>query len=195
MLAVIALAIVAAPGLPIQDRYVFVVAAILTVFAGAGLFGWLTLAAEHPRRRVWQGAAVAIVIAILASIPWQVTRFEKTFTSARPRDQALTVQQRIQDDLIALTRRHAISTRCGPIGVPTTPRSRCSPSSCMRARPRSVVRVPRARHAARARRRARVFRAFYRLDARNPQIASSGFLRGFRLRARNRSWLVYTRCR
>ena len=99
VLAVVALALVAAAGLPIQDRYVFLIAALAAVFGGAGLFGWRTLEPGHPRRRLWQGAAVVIVVAIGASIPWQVPRFHKTFDSTVPADQSLAAQQRIADDL------------------------------------------------------------------------------------------------
>ena len=35
-------------GLPIQDRYVFLIAALCAVFAGAGLFGWRSLPRRAP---------------------------------------------------------------------------------------------------------------------------------------------------
>ena len=55
---VVALAIVAAAGLPIQDRYVFLIAAILLRSSrGAGLFGWRTLAPGTRAGGSWQGAA------------------------------------------------------------------------------------------------------------------------------------------
>ncbi len=117
-LALVALALVAAAGLPIQDRYVFLTAAILCVFGGAGLFGWQTLERGHPHRRLWQGAAVVIVVAIAASIAWQVPRYHKTFASSTPADQSLGAQQRIADDLSALVASHAVTARCRPISVP-----------------------------------------------------------------------------
>ena len=67
-LAVVALAIVAAAGLPIQDRYVFLSRRSCAVFAGAGLAGWCALAAGHPRRRLWRAASVLVAIAVLASL-------------------------------------------------------------------------------------------------------------------------------
>jgi len=43
VLAIIAFAIVASSDLPIDDRYTFVAVSLLTIFAGAGLFGWRLL--------------------------------------------------------------------------------------------------------------------------------------------------------
>ncbi len=52
--AVVALALVASSGLPIQDRYVFLIAALGAIFGGAALFGWRSLPPDHPRRSLWQ---------------------------------------------------------------------------------------------------------------------------------------------
>ncbi len=97
--------------------------------AGAGLFGWRSLAADHPRRRLWQGASLLIVVAILAAIAWQVPRLHKTFDSTRPPDRALGAQQRIQDDLAALvaSARHRRALRPGqrPLHHAASRCSRC----------------------------------------------------------------------
>jgi len=191
LLAVLALALVAASGLPIQDRYVFLAAAIALVFGGAGLFGWRTLGVDHPHRRHWQAASLVIVAAVLVSIAWSVPRFEKTFSGTRPADRALSAQQRIQDDLIALTRRHAVDARCEPIGVPfATPvpllalELHTSPSEIRVAQiGRGTIVVP-----ANA-----TVRTEYLLDPKDRQIVQRIPAR-FRLTARNRSWRVYTRC-
>src|SRR6185437_12283805 len=53
--------------------------------------------------------------AVLGGIAWSVPRFHKTFDGTMPRDQALSAQQRIADDLVALVRRHP---PCTPISVP-----------------------------------------------------------------------------
>ena len=118
LIAVVALAAVATSGLPIQDRYVFLIAALGAVFGGAGLFGWRTLEPGDRRRRLWQARRVVIAVAIVASIAWQVPRFNKTFNSSKPADQSLDAQQRIAADLVALTKRGAITTDCLPISVP-----------------------------------------------------------------------------
>ena len=190
-IAVIAFAIVAAAGLPIQDRYVFLIASLGAIFGGAGLFGWRSLEHEHPRRRLWQAASAAIVVAIVATLPWQVPRYRKTFTSAKAADQALTAQQRIQGDLVALVKRGAITKRCGPISVPyATPVPLLA--LYLHWSPANVVvrRVRRGTYLATA--NGTVFTQF-QLDSNDPRRIG-GVPRAFRLTARNRSWLVYTNC-
>jgi hypothetical protein len=190
-LALVALALVASSGLPIQDRYVFLIAALAAIFGGAGLLGWRSLEAEHPRRRLWQGAALVIVAAILASIAWQVPRYTKTFTSTKAADQALGAQQRIAEDLSTLVARHAITTRCGPISVPfATPvpllalRLHTSPAKIV------VEAITRGTYLETA--TAAVFTK-YQLD-RHDRRRAGGVPSGFRLVARNRSWRAYARC-
>ena len=51
VVAVVAFCILAAGGLPIRTRYLMLTACILAVFAGAGLFGWMTV--EDRRHRRW----------------------------------------------------------------------------------------------------------------------------------------------
>jgi len=190
ILAVVALAIVGAAGLPIQDRYVFVVAAILTVFAGAGLAGSFALPPGHPRRRLWRAASVLVAIAVLASLPWQIPRFNKTFSSSVPADQSLSAQQRIANDLISLT--PAISTRCGRVAVPyATPvpllalELHTAPTEIVVATiRRGTIVVPANRAVHRE----------YVLDPHDHQVSLQPIPAGFHLRASNRSWRVYASC-
>jgi hypothetical protein len=192
LIAVVALAAVATSGLPIQDRYVFLVAALGAVFGGAGLFGWLTLEAGDPHRRLWQRGALVIAVAIVASIAWQVPRFNKTFNSSKPADQSLGAQQRIAADLVALTKRGAITTGCLPISVPyATPVPllalylHTSPTNVEVApitRGTYIVAVDQAVYTQ------------YQLDKNDPQ-RGGGVPSGFRSIAANRSWHVYARCR
>jgi len=190
VLAVLALAIVGAAGLPIQDRYVFLAAAILTVFAGAGLAGWFALAPERPRRRVWRAASVLVAIAVLASLPWQIPRFNRTFSSSVPADQSLSAQQRIANDLIALT--PAISPRCGRIAVPySTPvpllalELHVPPTQVVVAQiARGTIVIP-ANPAVHLE---------YILDRHDHQVSLEPIPAGFRLSASNRSWRVYSSC-
>ena len=58
VVALVAFAIVASSGLPIDDRYTFVLVALLAICGGAGLFGWRSLPPGHPRRRLWQAGSV-----------------------------------------------------------------------------------------------------------------------------------------
>ena len=100
----------ASVGLPIDTRYAFLAAAILCVFAGAAVCGWVELPRGDPHRRWWMLAAAASVVALAASLPSQYR------TNHHELD-ALGQQQRIQNELTALVRAGAITTRCEPIGV------------------------------------------------------------------------------
>jgi hypothetical protein len=189
--ALAAFAVIASSGLPIDDRYTFVLAALLSICAGAGLFGWRSLPAGHPRRRLWQAGSVVCVIAIAAFVPWNATRLNETFNSTNPKKQSLSAQYRIEQDLIALTRRGAIRAACGPVGVPYhTPvpllalELHISPA---RIEPAEITRGTFVQTATRA------VLTTYLLDPNDPSKAYS-VPRGFRLTAANRSWRVYERC-
>jgi hypothetical protein len=109
--AVVVFAAFASAGLPIDERYAFFIAAILCVFYGAAVCGWTLLAREDPRRRWWMAGAALLVLALLATAPSQ-------YRVAHHQLQSLAVQQRIQNDLVALVRDGAIPTDCEPIEVP-----------------------------------------------------------------------------
>jgi len=192
VLAVIAFAILGAAGLPIQDRYVLLIGAILAVFGGAGLFGWRLLEPGHPRRRLWQGGAVLIAVAIAASIPlWDLSRFHKTFVGSKPADQALPAQQRIQSDLVALTARHAITTRCLPISVPyATPVPVLA--LYLHTSPANITFGPIA-HGTYLTAASAAVHTEYELDT-NETTRTGSVPAGFALRASNRSWRVYSSC-
>jgi hypothetical protein len=100
----------ATAGLPIDERYAFLAAALLCVFAGAAVCGWWELPRADPRRRWWMLAAAAAAAALLASIPSQYRTDHRELN-------ALGRQQRIQDELVALARAGAITAGCEPIGV------------------------------------------------------------------------------
>lgn len=100
----------ASVGLPIDTRYAFLAAAILCVFAGAAVCGWMELPRGDPHRRWWMAAAAVSVVALLASIPAQYRLNHRELNE-------LGRQQRIQDELTALVGAGAIATSCEPIGV------------------------------------------------------------------------------
>lgn len=106
--SLLAFSVLAGAGLPILGRYLLLPATILTLFAAAGVLGWLALPPEDPRRRPWQAFGALTVVALLAFTPAQVDRI----TSLR---RALDVQTGIQADLRALV---AEAPACRPISVP-----------------------------------------------------------------------------
>jgi hypothetical protein len=111
VLAVVVFAAFATLGLPINTRYAFLAAAILCIFCGAGAFGWTRLPQGDPRRRWWAAGGALVLVALLAYAPAQ-------YRSAHRELDKLAHQERIEDDLLALVYSHAITLRCGPVGVP-----------------------------------------------------------------------------
>jgi hypothetical protein len=109
--AVIVFAAFASAGLPIDERYAFLIAAILCVFYGAAVCGWTLLQREDPRRRWWMAGAALLVLALIVTAPSQYRVAHRELGN-------LARQQRIQDDLVALVRDGAIAPRCEPVGVP-----------------------------------------------------------------------------
>jgi len=192
LIAVLALALVASAGLPIQDRYVFLIAALGAVFAGAALFGWRSLPPEHPRRRLWQLCALALAAVIaVSSALWQAPRYHKTFVSSTPADQSLDAQQRIGNDLTKLVTQRTLTTACLPISVPyATP----IPLLALRLHisPAHIVMRQISTGTYLATTSAGVYRQ-YELDPHERQRQGNP-PPGFRLVARNRSWSAYARC-
>jgi hypothetical protein len=95
----IAYAAFAIARLPLLGRYLFVAAAMLAVFAGAGALGWRELAPSHPGRRAWQAIGIAALLAIAIFFPLQQTdRLDALKTDIAARD-------RIQADLKHLVQR------------------------------------------------------------------------------------------
>jgi hypothetical protein len=107
-LAIAAFCVLAAAGLPIIGRYLLLPAAILAIFCGAGIAGWLLLPETHPWRRPWQAFAAITVLAFVVFTPGQADRISGL------RD-ALRIQSTIQDDL-----EEAVDDLpdCGGISVP-----------------------------------------------------------------------------
>jgi hypothetical protein len=103
-------------GLPLLGRYLFVAAAMLAVFAGAGAFGWQILPQRHPGRRLWRPVGIAALVAIAVFFPLQqVDRLEVMKSDIAARD-------RIQADLKELVRGPDVRPdlrACPRIYVPT----------------------------------------------------------------------------
>jgi hypothetical protein len=106
VLAVLAFCILAAGGLPIRTRYLMLAACVLALFAGAGLFGWRTMAPGR-WRTWWARASVLAIAAFVVTAPNQADRLGSL------RD-ALARQSDMQDDLGAAFAR----APCTPFAVP-----------------------------------------------------------------------------
>ncbi|HYB23871.1 MAG TPA: hypothetical protein VED41_08755 [Solirubrobacteraceae bacterium] len=185
--AVVVFAAFASVGLPINTRYAFLSCAILCIFCGAGVCGWLHLARTDPRRRWWMAAGALVLVALIAYAPSQ-------YHAAHLQMSKLARENEIEDDLLALVHSHAINLSCGPVGVPnhapvpllalylqTSPRNIVSLQS---GHIRSGVYVDPAD---------REVEEDYVLDVHDP-VEPVSVPPGFTESATNRSWLIFQRC-
>jgi hypothetical protein len=189
VLAVGVFALFAAAGLPIDTRYAFLAAALLCVFAGGGICGWLRLASGDPRRRWWGAAGGLLLVLLLVSAPAQYRNADRELSNLRR-------QQSIQDELVALVDAHTISLRCaGLVGVPNhrpipllALRLDASPARILSAQVQSVVRGTYVDPANGAVEKA------YTLDAHDPHPLTAKVPVGFTPAGGNRAWLIFRRC-
>ena len=187
VVAVFVFALMATFGLPIDTRYAFLTSAILCLFCGAGVFGWIALAKDDRRRVPWMAAGGLVLIALVATMPGQVKSAHKQLAE-------LAHQESIQDDLLALVKSKAISLKCGPVGVPNH-----APIPLLalhlKGRPGLVVSAeakqietgtyvdPASMEVERD----------YILDVKDPHTAVS-IPPGFIATQSNRSWLIFEKC-
>jgi hypothetical protein len=188
VIAVVVFAAFAALGLPINTRYAFPAATILCVFAGAGVFGWLALPLHSQWRRVrWMAIGGVLLVALIAYVPSQYRSAHHELTN-------LERQARIEGDLVALVRAHAITLRCGPVGVPNH-----APipllALYLKTSPANVTngQVSRLTHGVYVDPASRTVEERYVLDPRDPHVPVS-VPPGFGATHSNRSWLVFERC-
>ena len=107
VLSVAAFCVLAAAGLPIITRYVLLSGALLSIFAAAGIFGWLDL--RPGSQRTWWARFGALALVVLALyVPSQVARIDRLAA-------ALRTQETIQGDLGRLVRD---GVPCRPLAVP-----------------------------------------------------------------------------
>ena len=188
VLAVVVFALFAAVGLPINTRYAFLASAILCVFAGAGVFGWLNLPREDRRRRWWIAGAAVALLALLAYAPSQ-------YRTAHGEMDELARQQSIEGDLLALVDDHAINLACGPVGVPNH-----APipllALFLKTSPRNVVSLQVGHIAAGVYLDPanREVETHYVLDKKDPVAKAVSVPPGFTETSANRSWLIFHRC-
>ena len=110
-LALGAFALLAVAGLAIIPRYTMLAAAILAVFAAAGLLGWRLLEPGRRWRAAWQAFAVLVALMFLAWGPNQYDLLSTVHTD-------LANQGRIERDLGDLATSDAFEPLCLPISVP-----------------------------------------------------------------------------
>jgi hypothetical protein len=190
--AVLVFAAFASAGLPINTRYAFLASAILTIFAAAGVLGWLSLEEGDGRRVPWMAVGALLAVAILAYAPSQYRTVHKELSSGPDN---LARQEGIQNELIALVADHEINLKCGPVGVPNHAPVpllalylKTSPANIRdgeRDRPisRGVYVDPANRKV----------EEDYVLDKNDPHIAV-GVPAGFTASGGNGSWRIFSRC-
>jgi hypothetical protein len=105
--AVAAFCVLAATGLPIITRYVLLPAALLAIFAGAGIFGWRDLP-PGPCRTWWARFSAVALVVLLIYVPSQAKRIDRL-------GDALRTQEAIQGDLGDLV---GAKLPCEPVAVP-----------------------------------------------------------------------------
>jgi hypothetical protein len=179
-------------GLPIDERYAFLAAAILCLFCGAGVFGWSALPKGDKRRLPWMVAGGLVFLALLATLPGQVR-------SAHHQLRNLAHQESIQDELLAMVHNKAITLKCGPVGVPNH-----APipllALYLKARPGLIL----SAEATRAESRQQEYGSYadpasievekaYILDLKDPHLPVS-IPPGFLETKTNSSWLVFAHC-
>jgi hypothetical protein len=192
-IAVLVFAAMASVGLPIDERYAFLAAAILCVFCGAGVFGWVNLAKGDRRRKPWMLAGGLVLVALVATLPGQVR-------SAHGQLHNLARQEQIQDDLLAMVHNKAIALKCGPVGVPNH-----APipllALYLNARPGLIL----SAEASRSEAKQQEYGSYadpasvevekeYVLDPKDPHLPVS-IPPGFLETRANSSWLVFAHCR
>jgi hypothetical protein len=182
--SIAAFCVLAAAGLPILGRYLLLPAALLAVFCGAGVAGWLGLPDGHPWRGRWAVIGAALLGAFVAFAPGQADRIGDL------RD-AMGTQREILGDL------HAASDAlpCRPVAVPN---HRPVPHIALWTGipPREIVSAQLERPATGvyvAPASERVERNFT-LDPRDPKRLTATVPPGFTRTAANRSWILYSRC-
>ncbi len=187
VVAVLVFAAFATAGLPINSRYAFLASAILCIFCGAGVFGWTQLARTDPRRRPWMAGSLVVVLALVAFAP---SEYHATHTEL----DKLAKEQRIEDDLVALVRSHAIALECGPVGVPNHAPIpllalylKTSPAEIISAQIRPI---PDGTYLDPA---STEVEEHYVLDPHDPHLPVS-VPPGFARATANRSWVIFKRC-
>ena len=107
VIAISAFVLLAVTGLPLITRYLFLFAALMSVFAAVGIFGWM-LVNNQRVRKVWMllGGLVPVVMLIYVS-----NQFHRVNTLRH----TIALQVQIRDDLNKLIDNTNFDSNCGPI--------------------------------------------------------------------------------
>jgi hypothetical protein len=182
--SIAAFCVLAAAGLPILGRYLLVPAAILAVFCGAGVFGWLRMPPDDRWRGRWAAIGGVVLVAFVVFAPSQAGRISDLRAS-------MGIQSEILADLHAI----ADEIRCEPVAVPNhrpVPHialwADIPPGEIVSAqleRPATGVYLDPASE--------RVERNFT-LDPRDPKRLTAAVPAGFEREVANESWVLYANC-
>jgi hypothetical protein len=176
-------------GLSLLTRYLFLAGAIVALFTAIGCLGWIELPARSPGRALWRGLGVISLGAIVVFFGvQQVDRLTALRTDIRNRD-------RVQDDLRGLAGAPVLD-RCRPVFVPN---HRPVPLLAYWAdiRPKQILTRPATGTGALVLPVNADVQKLSILDPHEPRPLKLTAPPGFRLVARDRSWLLYAgpRCR
>nr|MBA2504680.1 hypothetical protein [Thermoleophilaceae bacterium] len=189
----VAYLVLAAGGLSLLGRYLFLAGAMLALFAALAALGWTALPALHRARRAWKLGGAVVLVAFAVFIPSQVDRLDALRDDIAARDRA----QADLLDLVRTPRAAAAIDACGTIYVPNhrpvpelafwTERSPADIVSAQLTRP-----GPRGVYVEPVDERVRQLSI---LDPKDPERFDARVPSGYRLVASNRSWrLLSGRC-
>jgi hypothetical protein len=189
----VAFLVLAVGGLSLLGRYLFLGGAMLSLFAGVAVFGWMALDPDDGRRRAWMAGGLAVLAALLVFSPTQAGRLDDLRDDIADRD-------RVAADLHALVREPAAERaldRCGRLFVPNhrpvpnlaywtgrRPADIVVPGVRDRPTPDGLFIAPATPGAA----------ELSILDPRDPSAPATP-PPAYRVIERNRSWVMYGGCR
>jgi hypothetical protein len=110
----LAFLVLAVRGLSLLGRYLFLVAAMLSVFAAVAVFGWTALPEEDERRRPWRIAGAGLLVGLLAFFPMQAGRLDDLRDDVADRDR---VHEDLHD-LVETPEAERALRSCGRLFVP-----------------------------------------------------------------------------